>query len=115
MDVASWVVIENATGRAILETFNPKTATAINTAKYTAVPILEYLVSINGHWRPKAMKLNLREVNAELLVALKTIKGYFADLENGTRGDDPLKAVRAMAHQKFHRVLDAAINLGEEA
>lgn len=45
---ASWVIREKATGRVIVETFSRKTAEAINTAKYEAVPIRAYLASING-------------------------------------------------------------------
>ena len=47
MKTASWVIRERATGRALFETFNPKVALAINTAKFEAVPILEYLQSLN--------------------------------------------------------------------
>lgn len=44
---ASWVVVEKKTGTAIFETYTKKIAMSINTNKYTAVPILEYLQSIN--------------------------------------------------------------------
>lgn len=47
MKTASWVIIEIATGNAIFETFNKGTADSINTGKYKAVPILEYLQSVN--------------------------------------------------------------------
>lgn len=48
MEVAtSYVIIEIATGSAVLETFSEKIAQAINTNKYKAVPILEYLQAIN--------------------------------------------------------------------
>jgi hypothetical protein len=47
MKTASWVVVETETGRAVLETFNPKVAAAVNTAKYRAIPVLEYLQSLN--------------------------------------------------------------------
>ena len=48
MKTASWVIVEKATGKAIFETFNSKVADAVNREKYEVVPILEYLVSING-------------------------------------------------------------------
>ena len=48
MKTASWVIREKATGRVIAETFNPNIAAAVNTEKYEAVPILEYLVSLNN-------------------------------------------------------------------
>lgn len=47
MRTASWVICEKATGNAVFETFNARTAAAINQAKYTAVPILDYLIGLN--------------------------------------------------------------------
>lgn len=47
MKTASWVIVNKATGFAIFETFNENTAKAINTQLYKAVPILEYLQSLN--------------------------------------------------------------------
>jgi hypothetical protein len=44
---ASWVIREKATGRVVMETFNRRTAEAINTARYEAVPIKQYLASLN--------------------------------------------------------------------
>ena len=44
----SWVIVRLADGKAIAETFLPHVASSVNKAKYRAVPILEYLVSING-------------------------------------------------------------------
>lgn len=43
MKTASWVIREKATGRVIMETFEPRKVAALNTAKYEAVPILAYL------------------------------------------------------------------------
>lgn len=54
MPPESWVIRERATGRVMFETFNARTAAAINTAKYEAVPILEYLQSINGKAKEQA-------------------------------------------------------------
>lgn len=48
---ASWVIREKGTGRVIMETFDPKKVSALNTQKYEAVPIQEYLGSINGRQR----------------------------------------------------------------
>ncbi len=47
MKPASWVIRNKETHEAVFETFNEKTAQAINTAKYEAVPILGYLQSLN--------------------------------------------------------------------
>jgi hypothetical protein len=48
MKTASWVIREKSTGKVICETFNPSVVAALNVDKYEAVPILEYLVSLNG-------------------------------------------------------------------
>lgn len=44
---ASWVIREKATGKVLLETFEKRTVDTLNTAKYEAIPILDYLVSLN--------------------------------------------------------------------
>lgn len=49
MKTASWVIREKATGKVLFETYESTIVGALNTAKYEAVPILEYLQSINGH------------------------------------------------------------------
>jgi hypothetical protein len=48
MKTASWVIIDRATGAAILETFNPKAVPCLNTERYEAVPILAYLGALNA-------------------------------------------------------------------
>jgi hypothetical protein len=53
---ASWVIVEKATGKAVLETFNPKVVANLNTAKYKAVPIGEYLGSLNRALRRQNAK-----------------------------------------------------------
>ncbi len=45
----------------------------------------------------------------ELLEACHDVKNFLANLENGTRRDDPLHALRLMVHKPLHAVLDAAI------
>jgi hypothetical protein len=45
---ASWVVRNKDTGEVVMETFDKRVVDALNTAKYEAVPIGEYLGSING-------------------------------------------------------------------
>jgi len=44
---ASWIFRNKHTKKVVCETFDPKKVAALNTTKYEAVPILEYLVSIN--------------------------------------------------------------------
>ncbi len=45
---ASWVIVEKATGKAVMETFNPDILPKINTQKFEAVPIQIYLGKLNG-------------------------------------------------------------------
>lgn len=45
---ASWVLREVATGAVIMETHDEAVVSALNTAKYYAVPIHDYLAQFNG-------------------------------------------------------------------
>jgi hypothetical protein len=45
---ASWVIRNKKTGEVVMETFEPKHVAALNTKKYEAVPIQDYLGSLNG-------------------------------------------------------------------
>jgi len=45
--IASWVIRDKVTKQAVCELFNPELVLKINTLKYEAVPILEYLQEIN--------------------------------------------------------------------
>lgn len=47
MRTASWVLRNKTTKEVICETFDVRKAAALNTEKYEAVPILEYLQSLN--------------------------------------------------------------------
>lgn len=51
---ASWVIINKATGNAVMETFNRRYAEAVNNEKYQAVPVLEYLHGLNRKIKEKA-------------------------------------------------------------
>lgn len=44
---ASWIIVRKDDGAVVFETFNPKVAAAVNTVHYRAVPVLEYLQSLN--------------------------------------------------------------------
>ena len=44
---ASWVIRDKTTARVICETYASKKVAALNTIKYEAVPILEYLQQLN--------------------------------------------------------------------
>lgn len=43
----SWVIRETATGRVLFETFEAEVVAKLNTARYEAVPILQYLQEVN--------------------------------------------------------------------
>jgi hypothetical protein len=43
----SWVIRNKVTGEVLMETFSPRIVAALNTAKYEAVPIREYLAQLN--------------------------------------------------------------------
>ena len=47
MKPASWIIVNKATRQAVFETFNENTAKAVNGKLYEAVPILQYLQSLN--------------------------------------------------------------------
>ena len=47
METASWVVIDKATGAAVLETFSASTAAAIRRDRFDVVPILDHLQALN--------------------------------------------------------------------
>lgn len=44
---ASWVVVQISDNQPIFETFNPKIVAALNKEKYKAIPIYDWLASIN--------------------------------------------------------------------
>ena len=44
---ASWVIREKGSGNVVMETFDPAKVKALNATRYEAVPILEYLQSLN--------------------------------------------------------------------
>lgn len=49
MQTASWIIRNKATGAVVMETFNADIIKKINAEKYEAVPVLEYLASMNKH------------------------------------------------------------------
>lgn len=44
---ASWVIVEIATGRAVLETYSKQVKDAINLEKYRVTPVMKYLQDFN--------------------------------------------------------------------
>ncbi|MBB5546530.1 hypothetical protein [Paraburkholderia fungorum] len=51
MVTASWVIREKGNKHVICETFDKRLVERLNTAKYEAVPILEYLGEFNASAR----------------------------------------------------------------
>jgi hypothetical protein len=49
--IASWVIVDKITNKAIFETFSESIASKINVEKYQAVPVLEYLQNLNKQIR----------------------------------------------------------------
>lgn len=49
---ASWVIRNKTTKEVILETFDARRVQALNTAKYEAIPVHEYLAGLNASLRP---------------------------------------------------------------
>ena len=47
MKTASWVVRRLENGEVLFETFNPRILDVLNTDKYEAVPIMDYLIGLN--------------------------------------------------------------------
>lgn len=45
---ASWILREKESKKVIMETFDARKVAALNTAKYEAVPILDYLQELNA-------------------------------------------------------------------
>jgi hypothetical protein len=43
----SWIIRNKATGEVLMETFSARLVAALNTAKYEAVPIRDYLAFLN--------------------------------------------------------------------
>jgi GGDEF domain-containing protein len=64
---ASWVIKERATGMAVMETFDRKKVDALNTGKYEAVPIIDYLAELNkAQGQAVASSAELSGIKAEV-------------------------------------------------
>lgn len=61
---ASWVIRNKETGEVVMETFDRKKVDALNTAKYEAVPIREYLEGLNNRNESTAAEPPAVEVRA---------------------------------------------------
>lgn len=44
---ASWVIVNKETGVAVFETYQESVTLKLNTAKYEAIPVLNYLQQLN--------------------------------------------------------------------
>lgn len=86
----SWIIRNRLTGEVIMETFDRKKVDTLNTKKYEAVPILDYLVSLNKGrkknplykgYSPDIIGRNIAEAlkkgvphNVAIAIALKTAR-----------------------------------------
>lgn len=50
IETASWIILD-LENHPVMETFNKRIVENLNTKKYKAVPILEYLCDLNNHIR----------------------------------------------------------------
>lgn len=53
-ETASWVIVRLDDGKPVFETFCYEFADTINKARYKAVPILEYLQTLNANIKEQA-------------------------------------------------------------
>lgn len=51
MQTASWVIVNKETGQSMFETFDANKVAALNTEKYKAVPILEWLQHLSRTYK----------------------------------------------------------------
>jgi hypothetical protein len=47
MQTASWIIVNRATGKAVMETFSRSVADKINLNSYEVVPVLQWLQRVN--------------------------------------------------------------------
>jgi len=87
---ASWVIREKSTGNVILETFDRKKVDALNTEKYEAVPIGEYLGGLNRATEPAGLTAPTKE--DVLAQQQRAGDGAKADAKAATAADNKAKA-----------------------
>ena len=47
MSAQSWIIVEKSTGKAVMETYDPRKVAALNAEKYAAIPARDYLAGLN--------------------------------------------------------------------
>jgi hypothetical protein len=103
---ASWVIVNKETGEAVMETFEKSNVEALNTKKYKAVPIAEYLASVGGK------KPELKQAP----VAPKTMKSL---AQRADKLEEELKVMPRESMNEFERELmeiaDKVESYGEKA
>ena len=107
---ASWVIINKETNEVIMETFDKKKVDHLNTEKYEAVPIYDYLVSLN---KKKAQSEQLEfgflqelddqldEQNAEIEKANAQIEALVKQLDQQAKLDEAYPFPREGSKLKF--------------
>ena len=98
---ASWVIRNKETGEVVMETFDRKKVDALNTAKYEAVPIREYLEGLNNRNESTAAEPPAVEVRApvqrkrpasnNIAQAIINLGGISTSLKTDILGDASIK------------------------
>jgi hypothetical protein len=93
---ASWVIRNKGTGEVLFETFDRKKVDALNTEKYEAVPIQEYLGSINNAAkREGSIGRSIDQVPPALLNRIKVSVEQFHEGEGVKTVEVPAKQALA--------------------
>lgn len=56
--MTSWIIVDKATGKAVLETYSFKVASAVNRERYTVESALQYLYRVNREITAGSTKYN---------------------------------------------------------
>lgn len=120
---SSWVIRNKVTGEVVMETFDRAKVDALNTAKYEAVPIREYLASLNK--KAPALDVGRKAVFMPSLDAVM-IEGSQSEVPSGWSGvalDGENKAggyvfvgqdgvVKPLQAHNFEAALEEAVQYG---
>ena len=105
---ASWILRRISDSRVICETFDVRKVAALNTARYEAVPILDYLRELNT-------AIKMRAILASLQVAIETtpdaiLRDAWLSTEHGTA-----LYYLGLSELTYERSYDAGALLSEHA
>lgn len=102
---ASWVIRNRETGEVVMETFDRKKVDALNTEKYEAVPIQEYLAGLNKPKEEAQPASPVEQAKAALQTALDALNGKTPEAEAATpktaNDEVPVGPARAVDTPEF--------------